>query len=217
MSAAFFVLGIVQMVLAGLGSDNGAAFGGLHVLNAFVLTGLAIALLVDDRRALREAAQRPEDRLASAHREALELGREPGIRDSDRARALDRDAVLRDESRDRARACRCGGRRAASTRPPRSRAGTPRITQPSRVTRTCPPTARSSSPTVSRRFDSLTRELLARRARSSCRAPGRRRARSAGARRPSTARARARSRTPRARTVAPRDRRPARRRAASAG
>jgi hypothetical protein len=55
MSTAFFVLGIVQMLLAGLGSDNGAAFGGLHVLNAFLLTGLAVALLVDDRRALREA------------------------------------------------------------------------------------------------------------------------------------------------------------------
>ena len=55
MSTAFFVLGIVQMLLAGLGSDNGAAFGGLHVLNAFLLTGLAVGLLVDDRRALREA------------------------------------------------------------------------------------------------------------------------------------------------------------------
>ena len=55
MSTAFFVLGIVQMLLARLGSDNGAAFGGLHVLNAFLLTGLAVGLLVDDRRALREA------------------------------------------------------------------------------------------------------------------------------------------------------------------
>ena len=55
MSTAFFVLGIVQMLLAGLGSDNGAAFGGLHVLNAFLLTGLAIGLLIDDRRALGAA------------------------------------------------------------------------------------------------------------------------------------------------------------------
>ena len=55
MSAAFFVLGIVQMLLAGLGTDNGAAFGGLHVLNAFLLTGLAVGLLVEDRRALGEA------------------------------------------------------------------------------------------------------------------------------------------------------------------
>ena len=55
MSTVFFVLGIVQMLLAGLGSNNGAAFGGLHVLNAFLLTGLAVGLLVDDRRALREA------------------------------------------------------------------------------------------------------------------------------------------------------------------
>jgi hypothetical protein len=54
MSTAFFVLGIVQMLLAGLGTDNGAAFGGLHVLNAFLLTGLAVGLLVDDRRALLE-------------------------------------------------------------------------------------------------------------------------------------------------------------------
>lgn len=55
MSTAFFVLGIVQMLLAGLGSDNGAAFGGLHVLNAFLLTGLAVGLLADDRRALSGA------------------------------------------------------------------------------------------------------------------------------------------------------------------
>ena len=55
MSTAFFVLGIVQMLLAGLGTDNGAAFGGLHVLNAFLLTGLAVGLLVDDRRALGAA------------------------------------------------------------------------------------------------------------------------------------------------------------------
>jgi hypothetical protein len=55
MSAAFFVLGIVQLILAGLGSDNGAAFGGLHVLNAFLLTGLAVVLLADDRRALGAA------------------------------------------------------------------------------------------------------------------------------------------------------------------
>jgi hypothetical protein len=55
MSTTFFVLGIVQMLLAGLGTDNGAAFGGLHVLNAFLLTGLAVALLADDRRALGAA------------------------------------------------------------------------------------------------------------------------------------------------------------------
>jgi hypothetical protein len=55
MSTAFFVLGVVQMLLAGLGTDNGAVFGGLHVLNAFLLTGIAVGLLVDDRRALREA------------------------------------------------------------------------------------------------------------------------------------------------------------------
>jgi hypothetical protein len=50
MSVAFVVLGIAQLFLAGAGSSSGAAFGGLHVLNAFVLTGLAIGLLLDDRR-----------------------------------------------------------------------------------------------------------------------------------------------------------------------
>jgi hypothetical protein len=55
MSAVFFVLGVVQLILAGAGSDSGAAFGGLHVLNAFILTGLAIGLLMDDRRALAAA------------------------------------------------------------------------------------------------------------------------------------------------------------------
>jgi hypothetical protein len=52
MSAVFFVLGVVQMILAGAGSSSGAAFGGLHVLNAFLLTGLAFGLLMGDRRAL---------------------------------------------------------------------------------------------------------------------------------------------------------------------
>jgi hypothetical protein len=55
MSVAFFVLGIAQLILAGAGTSSGAAFGGLHVLNAFVLTGLAVGLLVEDRRALRHA------------------------------------------------------------------------------------------------------------------------------------------------------------------
>jgi Family of unknown function (DUF6220) len=54
MSAVFFVLGVVQMLLAGAGSDSGAFWGGLHVLNAFVLTGLAIGLLMGDRRILAE-------------------------------------------------------------------------------------------------------------------------------------------------------------------
>jgi hypothetical protein len=52
MSAAFFVLGVAQMFFAGAGSDSGAFWGGLHVLNAFVLTGLAIGLLLEDRRSL---------------------------------------------------------------------------------------------------------------------------------------------------------------------
>jgi hypothetical protein len=49
-SIAFFVLGVIQLVLAGAGSSSGAFWGGLHVLNAFVLTGLAVGLLLDDRR-----------------------------------------------------------------------------------------------------------------------------------------------------------------------
>jgi hypothetical protein len=56
MSAVFFVLGVVQMLLAGAGSDSGAFWGGLHVLNAFVLTGIAIGLVMEDRRILGEAA-----------------------------------------------------------------------------------------------------------------------------------------------------------------
>jgi hypothetical protein len=51
-SGVFFVLGVAQVVLAGAGTSTGAAFGGLHVLNAFILTGVAIGLLVEDRRAL---------------------------------------------------------------------------------------------------------------------------------------------------------------------
>lgn len=53
MSIAFFVLGAIQLVLAGAGSSSGAFWGGLHVLNAFVLTGLAVGLLLDDRRRVR--------------------------------------------------------------------------------------------------------------------------------------------------------------------
>jgi uncharacterized membrane protein len=45
------------MFLAGAGADSGAFWGGLHVLNAFVLTGLAIGLLMEDRRIL--AGTRP--------------------------------------------------------------------------------------------------------------------------------------------------------------
>jgi hypothetical protein len=59
MSAAFFVLGVVQLILAGAGSDSGAFWGGLHVLNAFVLTGIAIGLLMEDRRILAGASAAP--------------------------------------------------------------------------------------------------------------------------------------------------------------
>jgi hypothetical protein len=40
-------------------SDSGAFWGGLHVLNAFVLTGIAIAHLMDDRRTLSSASATP--------------------------------------------------------------------------------------------------------------------------------------------------------------
>jgi uncharacterized ion transporter superfamily protein YfcC len=56
MSAVFFVLGVVQMLLAGAGADSGAFWGGLHVVNAFLLTGIAIGLVMEDRRILGEAA-----------------------------------------------------------------------------------------------------------------------------------------------------------------
>jgi hypothetical protein len=55
-SVAFFALGIVQLILAGAGSDNGAAWGGLHVVNAFLLTGIAIGLVMEDRRVLGRQA-----------------------------------------------------------------------------------------------------------------------------------------------------------------
>ena len=83
--------------------------------------------------------------------------REAGIRDADGRGAVDAHAVARDESRRRRRACRSGGRRARPRGRPRAREGTPWISQPSSVARTCPPIARSSSATVSRRLDSLTR------------------------------------------------------------
>jgi Family of unknown function (DUF6220) len=59
MSAVFFVLGVVQLILAGAGSDSGAFWGGLHVLNAFVLTGIAIGLVMEDRRFLAGASAAP--------------------------------------------------------------------------------------------------------------------------------------------------------------
>ena len=55
------------------------------------------------------------------------------------------------------RASRAGGLRCESTTPPRSRAGTPLIRNPSSVARMCPPTRRSSSTTASIRSDSFTR------------------------------------------------------------
>jgi hypothetical protein len=56
MSIAFGVLGVIQMFLAGAGADSGAFWGGLHVLNAFALTGLAFGLLGEDIRLLRDGS-----------------------------------------------------------------------------------------------------------------------------------------------------------------
>ncbi|MEO9176486.1 MAG: hypothetical protein ABI317_13310 [Gaiellales bacterium] len=55
-SVAFFALGIVQLILAGAGSGSGAAWGGLHVVNAFLLTGIAVGLVLEDRRVLGRPA-----------------------------------------------------------------------------------------------------------------------------------------------------------------
>jgi Integrase core domain len=38
-SGVFFMLGVAQLLLAGTGTGTGAAFGGLHVLNAFIPNG----------------------------------------------------------------------------------------------------------------------------------------------------------------------------------
>jgi len=59
MSVTFGVLAVVQMFLAGAGSDSGAFWGGLHVLNAFALTGLAFGLLALDTKLLRGADAGP--------------------------------------------------------------------------------------------------------------------------------------------------------------
>ena len=56
MSIAFGVLAVVQSFLAMAGADSGAFWGGLHVLNAFALTGIAIGLQLEDRRILRGPA-----------------------------------------------------------------------------------------------------------------------------------------------------------------
>jgi uncharacterized protein DUF6220 len=53
MSIVFGVLAVVQMFLAGAGSDSGAFWGGLHVVNAFALTGLGFGLLAETTRILR--------------------------------------------------------------------------------------------------------------------------------------------------------------------
>ena len=64
---------------------------------------------------------------------AVELGREAGVRDADGAiGAVDPHALRARRAPRSRRASRCDGRRAASTRPPRGRAGTPWISQPSR-------------------------------------------------------------------------------------
>jgi hypothetical protein len=59
MSIVFGVLAVVQAFLAMAGSDSGAFWGGLHVLNAFALTGIAIGLQLEDRRILNRVAEPP--------------------------------------------------------------------------------------------------------------------------------------------------------------
>ncbi len=57
MSIVFGVLAFVQMFLAGAGADSGAFWGGLHVVNAFALTGLAFGLLAETTRIVRGSAE----------------------------------------------------------------------------------------------------------------------------------------------------------------
>ncbi len=57
MSIVFGVLAVVQMFLAGAGADSGAFWGGLHVVNAFALTGLAFGLLAETTRIVRGSAE----------------------------------------------------------------------------------------------------------------------------------------------------------------
>jgi hypothetical protein len=56
MSIAFGILAIIQSILAMAGADSGAFWGGLHVLNAFALTGLAFGLFALDTKLLRGGA-----------------------------------------------------------------------------------------------------------------------------------------------------------------
>jgi Family of unknown function (DUF6220) len=53
MSGMLLLLVVVQMFLAGLGADTGAAFGGLHAVNAMVIAGLSGAVMARARRATR--------------------------------------------------------------------------------------------------------------------------------------------------------------------
>jgi hypothetical protein len=45
----------MKRIAYGAGPDSGAFWGGLNALNALILTGAAIALLMDDRRFLFES------------------------------------------------------------------------------------------------------------------------------------------------------------------
>lgn len=56
MSGTLLLLVVLQMFLAGLGADTGAAFGGLHALNAMVIAGLSGAVMARARRATRTPA-----------------------------------------------------------------------------------------------------------------------------------------------------------------
>lgn len=56
MSGTLLLLVVLQMFLAGLGADTGAAFGGLHAVNAMVIAGLSGAVMARARRATRTPA-----------------------------------------------------------------------------------------------------------------------------------------------------------------
>lgn len=56
MSGVLLLIVVVQMFLAGLGTDTAAVFGGLHVVNAVVIVFLTARIMEEARRALRGAS-----------------------------------------------------------------------------------------------------------------------------------------------------------------
>lgn len=55
LSAALFVLMVIQNLLAGFGADNAPAVGGLHAVNAVLITGVAYLLVRAARRSATPA------------------------------------------------------------------------------------------------------------------------------------------------------------------